>query len=567
MCTRLDAPDRPANAYTLSNSFDSMWPSKPSYEDSHQDYHAQSDETGLGERSVPRCTAALAVTYIRRRKNHSVSDRLAIMANICDYEFRLDTRKVKDFKSLAVAYLTQALTNGDFSLCIPELINTATQANGMNLPISRLASISEARRHWDSHWCPHPNSSLPFTDSRYTRPRSLLAIRNSMNYWIHDTGLRCPATIWQVEEKIDLRSVRDRWLSTWNDMKCVVIETHRSPQEANGWTYLEMNEMVEWARQHQTELTHDLIDIPDRYRPYISCKVPSSIEEDEHARERALCNLLIDILGTIARLGYFSLADSIWMSTRKDAMPKIPGKPDADNFVDLPDTVWELLYLRLDSKSEHIFQFDWKDAGSFYQAWIIDRVMSEGYLWYGEAQASTYGMWYDRTKHQQGAAVADTTVRPDRLADSTFMEREREKERLMQIYNATSLPGGDLRDDDFAMSSATRTTNEMKTANHKRAMRRHDLRGLLAAFDVDGPTTIAIPLDEELERLPHPPERTMSVCWKVDQLDTLKLDAGIREDFEATEEYGPIARFKVTGKVRGCWPQMEYVPCARYEFE
>lgn len=247
-------------------------------------------------------------------------------------------------------------------------------------------------------------------------------------------------------------------------------------------------------------------------------------------------------------------------------MLRIPGKPDADNFVDLPDTVWELFSRRFDSRSEHIFQFDWMDISSFYQAWVIERVMSEGYLWYGEAQASTYGMWYDTAKHEPGSAVANARAGPCRLARSTFMEREREKERLMQTYNVSYAPDEDLTDNDFAMSSATRTTDDMKAANYNRAMRRHDLRGVLAAFDVDGPTTIAIPLDEELERLPHPPERTMSVCWTIDPLDTLKHDAKDPEDMREPEEYGPIARFKVTGKVKGCWPQMEYVPCARYEF-
>lgn len=288
LCSRLDPRDQPANYFIMSNGVDSIWPSEPRYENSYQGYYAESDDTGLGQRSVPRCTAALAVTYIRRRKNHSVSDRLAIMANVCNYEVRLDTRKVQDFPSLAVAYITQALMNGDFSLCIPELINTSTQANGLPLPASRVASIVEATRQWDSHWCPHPTASLPFVDSRFTRPRSLLAIRNSMHYWITETGLRCPATIRQVQEQIDLRSVRDKWLSDWNSMKCVIVNMHSSPHEQTEWTFSQMNEMAEWAREHRDELVHGLIDPPDRYKPYISCKLPSKIESEDRHRKRAL---------------------------------------------------------------------------------------------------------------------------------------------------------------------------------------------------------------------------------------------------------------------------------------
>jgi hypothetical protein len=69
-----------------------------------------------------RCNAAVALAYLRNRDNHRPADRLAIMANLCDYEIRLNTVAVeKSFESLAVCLFALAFVNGDLSLLVPEV--------------------------------------------------------------------------------------------------------------------------------------------------------------------------------------------------------------------------------------------------------------------------------------------------------------------------------------------------------------------------------------------------------------------------------------------------------------
>jgi Heterokaryon incompatibility protein (HET) len=73
-----------------------------------------------------RCNAAVALSYLRNRDNHRPADRLAIVANLCDYEIRLDTIAVeKSFRSLAVCLFTLAFVNGDLSLLVPEVYQLA----------------------------------------------------------------------------------------------------------------------------------------------------------------------------------------------------------------------------------------------------------------------------------------------------------------------------------------------------------------------------------------------------------------------------------------------------------
>jgi len=76
--------------------------------------------THFGQRRT--CNAAVALTYLRTRENHRPADRLAIMANLCDYELRLNAMGIEtSFTSLAVCLFALAFINGDLSLLVPEI--------------------------------------------------------------------------------------------------------------------------------------------------------------------------------------------------------------------------------------------------------------------------------------------------------------------------------------------------------------------------------------------------------------------------------------------------------------
>lgn len=64
-----------------------------------------------------QCTAAEALTFLSDSANSVFSDWLAIMANICNYEVRIDSKVLEQIDtSFSACALTLAVLNGDMSL-------------------------------------------------------------------------------------------------------------------------------------------------------------------------------------------------------------------------------------------------------------------------------------------------------------------------------------------------------------------------------------------------------------------------------------------------------------------
>ncbi|KAM3075256.1 hypothetical protein ACMFMG_007300 [Clarireedia jacksonii] len=61
------------------------------------------------------CNVAQSIRYLRDQVNSQVADRLAIIANLCHFEKRLNTRELEG-RSLSTCILVLALLNGDMSL-------------------------------------------------------------------------------------------------------------------------------------------------------------------------------------------------------------------------------------------------------------------------------------------------------------------------------------------------------------------------------------------------------------------------------------------------------------------
>jgi hypothetical protein len=79
---------------------------------------------GAGDKAATsRCTidAASALGLLSSRSCRNVEDRIAIVANMCNFHVRLDTYAMaRRCKSLKLALLTLAIANGDYSLLVPE---------------------------------------------------------------------------------------------------------------------------------------------------------------------------------------------------------------------------------------------------------------------------------------------------------------------------------------------------------------------------------------------------------------------------------------------------------------
>ena len=74
-----------------------------------------------GSKTRRTCNAAVAWSFLKHRDNDRVADKLAILANLCDYTLRLNTLELeKSQKPLSVCIFALAIANGDFSLLSPD---------------------------------------------------------------------------------------------------------------------------------------------------------------------------------------------------------------------------------------------------------------------------------------------------------------------------------------------------------------------------------------------------------------------------------------------------------------
>ena len=75
----------------------------------------------VGFKNRPTCNAAVAWSFLKHRDNDRMADKLAILANLCDYTLRLNTVELeKSQKPLSVCIFALAIANGDLSLLSPD---------------------------------------------------------------------------------------------------------------------------------------------------------------------------------------------------------------------------------------------------------------------------------------------------------------------------------------------------------------------------------------------------------------------------------------------------------------
>ena len=351
-------------------------------------------------------------------------------------------------------------------------------------------------------------------------------------------GLSCPATIWKVHRKASLEGVRDAWSEQWT--QC--LERHG---------------------------------------------------DDLKPATPIICNVLLAICKRIQESGLSSLADSIWLSTRREILKC--QEPSTDR-IELPDSFSEVLSDSvLLSQPENLFELKWDDTGSFLERWIIERALRQGCIWFGEAQRKCDKDVIDETgsmlyKGEMTAREARAKIQKRSKGGKTLASR-----MIAKVWGSRFHQLCGLGDDDNPRlrHGAALTMLTIYISYGRCALPLQDLRGELAAFDVDGPATIGIPYDLALEVLPRAVERSMSVCWVVKQdLPAGKTDGDLLHDSNAgkesreglsgktsqspdtgsennqdtLEESHDQMRYKVLCKVKGCWPVMELQPTVQYLF-
>jgi hypothetical protein len=156
----------------------------------------------------PICNIAEALKLLSSRQNSRVADRLAILANLCDYPLRIDTTRVQQPRfSLSVAAFTMALINGDLSIFagIQE-----EMWSGQSNPIGDASN----EYPYSFSWLPPAQTILSNINCIYENPNSC----RMTGHVITKYGLLLPGYLWNIDTAIDLREIQKKHGGPYKDL-------------------------------------------------------------------------------------------------------------------------------------------------------------------------------------------------------------------------------------------------------------------------------------------------------------------------------------------------------------
>lgn len=181
----------------------------------------------------PLCDAAEALQYMSSRLNSIEYDRLAILANLCEYSVRLDARALDQLGyGFSICAITLAVLNGDFSL----MAGVATYKAGLAGKTIMLLSDSREPAGKDRagfSWNVPGNLSvdhLLYWDKREG------SFRHKFEPTLSEEGLVVRGTLWYMDKVINLSPVRESFLRREDQVNIAdLLEDgalgHRSPFE------------------------------------------------------------------------------------------------------------------------------------------------------------------------------------------------------------------------------------------------------------------------------------------------------------------------------------------------
>lgn len=434
----------------------------------------------------PRLTvdAVGALTLLGTRGCRDVQDRVAIVANMCGFDNRLDTSVLaRRCKSLRLALLALTLMNGDNSLLVPEAYNLDAE-EGTRSSIGWLWPLSRT-----PHLLDYCKLHVP----------GFIGQSIYLGKMFTPNGPRLRAHLWSVEDIFDFHQIQAEWEEKWTRDKLMRLEMTKLKGET-----------TDQFQRHQRLVNED-----DMLRSY----------------DQATQRLATEIIFVILRYLYLKadseplalgLANSIWHSLRTDVVRRAE--------YELPDEVGDWLLTNpdvLDDRPE-LLQLDRTRDGSVAQFWLIDRIMRDGYLWVGRYGNSPISERKEPSSTARGTAVSSSR-RPTAAIAESILQRQRTRKLIASMAGITGFPRldtGDMRYDRRNLAAFSEDLSRIRDhgGDYERMEEAHT-RDLVSVFDVDGPCLIAIPHNGDWEMLPRPALRSMSVCWVVEPVARTKQDA------------------------------------------
>ncbi|KAJ2992729.1 hypothetical protein NUW58_g2067 [Xylaria curta] len=505
--------------------------------------------------------AAGALMLLNARECRYQEDRVAILANMCGYDIRIDTRAVADGGSLREGLMALALLNGDLSLLAPEVYR-CTESDLLDSDDDKQHLGSRLISPFDKHAHKIDHVSL----RNFNLPKLLVPPR------LTTRGVRLPSYVWKVVDELDLSPIKYQWEESWEEMKCLRVAVLRLEKETPE-EYMARRQLIAQHFAKDTTLRQakkDLFlmtELPMTSRAWDGIgqdgvTVTQSIQayrvQEVPEMRRIVCEIIFSILrylsnSAVADHRARGLANSIWQSLRAESV---------DNRYDLPDEVGEELFDNpsVIEKPFETLQLDISRTGEYSQLWFIDRIMQHGTLWVGRyhqllsSQRITYtpgsdeveSQKRDRSLYEEKAETEredeekaelerkdedtprsvsskgkepmlmevggpDEPSRPSR----TILQRQMARVILAEIMSAQSQMSGYIIPGTLvAMAEAAHTGMWSEKAEERR------IKDLVSTFNVDGPCMVATPYNADWEMLPRSELRSMSICWVIEPVDS-----------------------------------------------
>lgn len=178
-----------------------------------------------------RCRSLNAITpvnFMEFYSNSRVSDRLAIIANLCDYRFRLDTNILDDLgASFSTCLLALTLLNGDISLLVYwHEVSAGIEFKNMPwyrkvLPLT--GQLTNESKTWSTFsWAPSPLAGILSIDKyKYdddTTKKFIVFNEPPVRLYesrLGQNGLVIQAWVWHIEDYVNLMCMTDEFNESW----------------------------------------------------------------------------------------------------------------------------------------------------------------------------------------------------------------------------------------------------------------------------------------------------------------------------------------------------------------
>ncbi|KAF7561815.1 hypothetical protein G7046_g2329 [Stylonectria norvegica] len=484
-----------------------------------------------------RVEAVGALSLLKNRECKFGQDIIAIVANMCGYEIRLDTDAVaKHCDSLRVAIIALALLNGDYSLMVPEAYTFWNETS---------RQPHQGNKDCVPYWL-HPfNADVEHVE--HVEIRGFNGCRFS-KHSIGDKEPEFPAYLWEVNKQVDFNSVKARWENTWTSLKELNVIVHKLEDE----TYMDFSSRRAATSQHFSEpgislKTKKELQINGTISEdssvwqgisssgvHVTSQLFAQRVEAEPIIQRLLSGIFFDILRFLytqseTESRAIALANSIWQSIRVDAV-------HAER--DLPDEVGEALFNHPDVVDTpfQTLQLDKTRDGQYLQVWLIDRIMSNGSLWTARYISGP-------KPSQETPPGLLTTLRESRNVPQmpkmwkkkpTVLQRQLHRQVISSfavagLFGNSNIMGEDVDIGENITPGTFANVFQLLEAKSWSAEAEQDHHRLVSVFDVDGPCLVATPYSSDWETLPRPILRSMSgVSTARETAELVYLNIGLK---------------------------------------